>query len=307
MKKLKILFIDKIHPLLKKKLEKQNHTCETAYNESKKSIQNRIHLYDGLIIRSKFKIDKKFINHAKNLKFIARAGSGLENIDVDYLKKKGIFCYNAGKGNKIAVAEHSLAMLLGLFNNLYTAQSEVKKGLWRREENRGIELSGKTIAIIGYGNTGSAFKKILEGFNINILIYDKYLKKYPYKSNMKYIYENADILSLHIPLTHETEYLINEKTINKFKKSFYLLNTSRGKCVKTKDLISGLKNKKILGACLDVIEEESSSFEKINKKTMNELNNMSNVILTPHIAGWTNESNVKIAETLLNKINSDFP
>ena len=198
-------------------------------------------------------------------------------------------------------------MLLGLFNNIYNAQSEIKRGLWRREENRGMELSGKTVAIIGYGNTGSAFTKILEGFNVNILIYDKYLEKYPYKSNMKSIYENADILSLHIPLNHDTKYLISQKTINKFKKSFYLLNTSRGKCVKTKDLISALKNKKILGACLDVIEEESSSFEKINKKTIKELNHMSNVILTPHIAGWTNESNVKIAETLLNKINSDFP
>ena len=293
--------------MLKQELEKQNHSCDTAYDESKIIIQNRIHLYDGLIIRSKFKIDKKFINHAKNLKFIARAGSGLENIDVDYLTKKGIYCYNAGEGNKIAVAEHSLAMLLGLFNNLYIAQTEVKNRLWKREENRGIELSGKTIAIIGYGNTGSAFKKILEGFNINILIYDKYLEKYPYKSSMKYIYEKADIISLHVPLTRETEYFIQEKTINKFKKSFYLVNTSRGKCVKTKDLIAGLKNKKILGACLDVIEEESSSFEKINKKSIKELTNMSNVILTPHIAGWTIESNIKIAETLLKKINSDFP
>ena len=307
MEKLKILFVDTIHPLLKQKLEKQKHTCETAYNESKKSIQNRIHLYDGLIIRSKFKIDKQFINDAKNLKFIARAGSGLENIDVDYLKKKGICCYNAGEGNKVAVAEHSLAMLLALFNNLYNAQSEVEKGLWKREENRGIELSGKTIAIIGYGNTGSAFKKILESFNVNILIYDKYLKTYPYKSSMEDIYKKADIISLHIPLTKETKYIIDKKSIKRFNKSFYLINTSRGKCVKTQDLIFNLKNKKIIGACLDVVEEESSSFEKVNKKNIKELTNMPNVIITPHIAGWTIESNIKIAEKILEKINSDFP
>tara|TARA_B100000287_G_C20651716_1_gene787131 strand:- start:690 stop:1604 length:915 start_codon:yes stop_codon:yes gene_type:complete len=304
---LRILFIDTVHPLLKKKLEQKKYLCDTAYNEDKTTIKNKIHIYDGIIIRSKFGIDKPFIDAARKLKFIARAGSGLENIDIDYLKKKGIYCYNAGEGNKIAVAEHCLAMLLSLLNNLNRASQQVKNGIWNREENRGIELSGKTIAIIGYGNTGSAFKKILESFNVNILIYDKYLKTYPYKSSMEDIYKKADIISLHIPLTKETKYIIDKKSIKRFNKSFYLINTSRGKCVKTQDLIFNLKNKKIIGACLDVVEEESSSFEKVNKKNIKELTNMPNVIITPHIAGWTIESNIKIAEKILEKINSDFP
>ena len=305
-----ILFIDSVHPLLKEKLSKLKYNCTTAYKMNKLEIEKIIHNYDGIILRSKFNIDQKFIDKGKKLKFIARAGSGLENIDVSYAKKKGVKCYNAAEGNKQAVAEHALAMLLALFNNLKKCDTEVRQGEWNREQNRGIELSGKTIGIIGYGNNGSAFVKLLEGFNVNILTYDKYLIEYPYKSNMETIYKKADILSLHIPLTEETKYLVNHKFINSFKKEFYLINTSRGKCVNTKNLVSSLKSGKLKGACLDVLEYESSSFEKLNKReiahNMQYLMNCKQTILSPHVAGWTIESNVKIAEILFQKISSDF-
>ena len=260
--------------------------------------------------RSRIEIDKKFLSHAKNLKFIARAGSGLENIDIAHANYKKILCINAGEGNKQAVAEHAIGMILSLLNKINTSHTEVRNGQWNREKNRGIELSGKTVAIIGYGNNGSAFVKLLEGCNVNILTYDKYLIEYPYKSNMETIYKKADILSLHIPLTEETKYLVNHKFINSFKKEFYLINTSRGKCVNTKNLVSSLKSGKLKGACLDVLEYESSSFEKLNKReithNMQYLMNCKQTILSPHVAGWTIESNVKIAEILFQKISSDF-
>ena len=213
---MKILFIDTVHPLLKQELEKENHICDTAYNKSKSEIEQIISNYQGIIIRSRFKIDKQFIDCGSNLKFIARAGSGLENIDVDYAENKNIHCYNAAEGNRQAVAEHALGMLLSLFNNLNTADQEIRNGVWEREGNRGIELAGKTVAIIGYGNNGSAFAKVLKGFNVKILAYDKYLKDYSYKNTMESIYNEADIVSLHIPLTEETTYLVDDKFINSF-------------------------------------------------------------------------------------------
>jgi len=308
---MKILFIDTVHPLLKKELEKENHICDTAYNKSKTEIQKIISNYQGVIIRSRFKIDKQFIDYGSNLKFIARAGSGLENIDVEYAENKNIHCYNAAEGNRQAVAEHALGMLLSLFNNLSRADQEVRNGVWEREGNRGIELAGKTVAIIGYGNNGSAFAEVLKGFNIKILAYDKYLKNYPYKSTMKSIYKEADIVSLHIPLTDETTYLVDDNFINSFEKDIYLINTARGKCTNTKDLVVALENGKIKGACLDVLEYEKTSFENLSQEgftnDMQYLMNSKNTILSPHIAGWTIESNVKIAEVLLNKFISDFP
>ena len=304
--KMKILFIDTVHPLLKQKLEKENYICDIAYNKSKSEIEQIISKYVGVIIRSRFKIDKEFIDQGNNLKFIARAGSGLENIDIEYAKNKKIHCYNAAEGNRQAVAEHALGMLLSLFNNLTKANQEVSSGIWEREKNRGIELAGKTVAIIGYGNNGSAFSQVLKGFNINILTYDKYLSKYAYKSTMKQIYESADIVSLHIPLTEETNYLVNDNFINNFKKDIYLINTSRGKCVNTKHLVKALKSGKIKGACLDVLEYEKNSFENLNNKVitydMQYLMNSKNTILTPHIAGWTDKSSIKIAKVIYNKI-----
>ena len=308
---MKILFIDTVHPLLKQELEKENHICDSAYNKSKTEIQQIISNYQGIIIRSRFKIDKQFIDCGSNLKFIARAGSGLENIDVDYAENKNIHCYNAAEGNRQAVAEHALGMLLSLFNNLNNADQEVREGKWERERNRGIELAGKTVGIIGYGNNGSAFAEVLKGFNVKILAYDKYLTNYPQESSMETIYKEADIISLHVPLTDETTYLVDDNFINRFVKNFYLINTARGKCVNTKNLVKALENKKIKGACLDVLEYEKTSFENLSKdgltSDMQYLMNAKNTILSPHIAGWTAESNVKIAEVLLNKFTSDFP
>ena len=308
---MKILFIDTVHPLLKQELEKENHICDTAYNKSKTEIEQIISNYQGIIIRSRFKIDKQFIDCGSNLKFIARAGSGLENIDVDYAKNKNIHCYNAAEGNRQAVAEHALGMLLSLFNNLNRADLEVRNGIWKREENRGVELVGKTVAIIGYGNNGSAFAEVLKGFSVKILAYDKYLKDYPYKSTMETIYKEADIVSLHIPLTEETSYLVDDNFINNFEKDIYLINTARGKCTNTKHLVAALENGKIKGACLDVLEYEETSFKnlstKMNSSNMQYLINSKKTILSPHIAGWTKESNLKIAKVLLNKFISDFP
>ena len=308
---MKILFIDTVHPLLKQELEKENHICDSAYNKSKTEIQQIISNYQGIIIRSRFKIDKQFIDCGSNLKFIARAGSGLENIDVEYAENKNIHCYNAAEGNRQAVAEHALGMLLSLFNNLNNADQEVREGKWERERNRGIELAGKTVGIIGYGNNGSAFAEVLKGFNVKILAYDKYLTNYTQESSMETIYKEADIISLHVPLTDETTYLVDDNFINRFVKNFYLINTARGKCVNTKNLVKALENKKIKGACLDVLEYEKTSFENLSKdgltSDMQYLMNAQNTILSPHVAGWTVESNVKIAEVLLDKITSDFP
>jgi D-3-phosphoglycerate dehydrogenase len=308
---MKILFIDTVHPLLKQELEKENHICDSAYNKSKTEIQQIISNYQGIIIRSRFKIDKQFIDCGSNLKFIARAGSGLENINVEYAENKNIHCYNAAEGNRQAVAEHALGMLLSLFNNLNNADQEVREGKWERERNRGIELAGKTVGIIGYGNNGSAFAEVLKGFNVKILAYDKYLTNYPQKSSMETINKEADIISLHVPLTDETTYLVDDNFIKRFVKNFYLINTARGKCVNTKNLVKALENKKIKGACLDVLEYEKTSFENLSKdgltSDMQYLMNAKNTILSPHIAGWTAESNVKIAEVLLNKFTSDFP
>ena len=308
---MKILFIDTVHPLLKQELEKENHICDSAYNKSKTEIQQIISNYQGIIIRSRFKIDKQFIDCGSNLKFIARAGSGLENIDVEYAENKNIHCYNAAEGNRQAVAEHALGMLLSLFNNLNNADQEVREGKWERERNRGIELAGKTVGIIGYGNNGSAFAEVLKGFNVKILAYDKYLTNYPQESSMENINKEADIISLHVPLTDETTYLVDDNFINRFVKNFYLINTARGKCVNTKNLVKALENKKIKGACLDVLEYEKTSFENLSKdgltSDMQYLMNAKNTILSPHVAGWTVESNVKIAEVLLNKFTSDFP
>ena len=305
---MKILFIDTVHPFLKQELETQNYICDTAYDKSKAEIQKIINNYQGIIIRSRFIIDKEFIDYASELKFIARAGSGLENIDVNYAESKNINCYNAAEGNRQAVAEHTLGMLLSLFNNLNKADQEVRTGIWKREKNRGRELSQRTIGIIGYGNTGSAFAEILKGFDITILAYDKYLTKYPFQSTMESIFKQADIVSLHVPLTAETTYLVNDYFIHRFEKDFYLINTARGKCVNTKDLVSALEKGKIKGACLDVLENEETSFENLSQEgftaEMQYIMDSPKTILSPHIAGWTQESNVKIAKVLLEKITS---
>ena len=303
---MKIIIIDQVSKLLIKSLEKNNIAYDIKDQTPKDEIQKIIKNYDGIIIRSRFVIDKAFINHCENLKFIARAGSGMENIDTNYAELKGIKCFNAAAGNANAVAEHALAMLLNLFNNINQANQEVKNGVWQREKNRGIELSGKTIGIIGFGNNGSAFASLLSGFNIKILAYDKYLANYNFKSTLKDIFQKADILSLHINLNKENTYYVDRKFIKNFKKPIYLINTSRGKCVKNEAIVYGLKNQKILGACLDVMENEKTSFEDIvvkkNDTNLNYILRSEKTILSPHIAGWTKESKIKISNLITEKI-----
>lgn len=307
---MKILFIDSNHPLLRETLEKAGHTCDLNYHWTIEEIIDSIHLYDGIIIRSKIKITKEIIDKAANLKFIARAGAGMENIDVAYAESKGIKCLHAPEGNRDAVAEHALGMLLSLFNNLNRADKEVREGKWIREGNRGIELMGKTVGIIGYGNMGSAFAERLKGFGVKILVYDKYKNNFGtdkiIESSLEQIFTEADVLSLHTPLTAETHYLINDDFINRFNKNIYIINTSRGKCLNTADLIKNLKSGKVSGACLDVLEYEAVSFENIDKVNLpapfQALIESDKVQLSPHIAGWTIESNEKIANVLAEKI-----
>jgi D-3-phosphoglycerate dehydrogenase len=291
-------------------LENAGHTCDFNYNWTKEEIVNNVHLYDGIVIRSRIKITKEIIDKATKLKFIARAGAGMENIDVEYAEKKGIKCIHAPEGNRDAVAEHAIGMLLCLFNNLMRADKEVRQGKWIREGNRGIELMGKTVGIIGYGNMGSAFAERLKGFGVKVLVYDKYKKNFGndviIETTLEHIFEEADVLSLHTPLTDETHYLINDTFINRFKKNIYIINTARGKSLNTADLVKNIQLGKVLGACLDVSEYEVVSFENIDAASLPEpfqyLSQCEKVILSPHIAGWTQESNEKIARILAEKI-----
>ncbi|WP_370101006.1 2-hydroxyacid dehydrogenase [Xanthomarina gelatinilytica] len=309
---MKILHIDTNHPLLIKQLNELGFQNHQEYRASKKDIETIISNYDGIIIRSRFTIDKTFLDAAKNLKFIGRVGAGLENIDCDYAEKKGVILISAPEGNSNAVGEHTLALLLSLFNKLNKADSEIREGKWLREDNRGLELDGKTVGIIGYGNMGKAFAKKLRGFDVDVLCYD--IKANVGDKNAKQVslatfQEQVDVVSLHTPQTELTKKMVNSKFIHAFNKPFWLLNTARGKSVVTNDLVSALKTGKILGAGLDVLEYEKASFENLfknNDENMPEafryLIQAQNVILTPHVAGWTVESKEKLAQTIVDKI-----
>lgn len=311
---MKILHLDKNHPLLINQLNDLGFQNDEDYTSSKDEIEAKIHLYDGMIIRSRFSIDKKFIDAAKKLKFIGRVGAGLENIDCEYAISKNIQLIASPEGNKNAVGEHTLGMLLSLFNKLSKANNEVKKGIWLREQNRGIELDGKSIGLIGYGNMGKSFAKKLRGFDVEVLCYD--IKENVGDENCRQVslhelQERIDILSLHTPQTPLTKNMINTDFINGFKKNIWMLNTARGTSVVTKDLVIALKSGKILGAGLDVLEYEKSSFENFfSDKSLPEdfqyLINAENVLLTPHIAGWTIESHEKLAQTIVDKIKISF-
>jgi D-3-phosphoglycerate dehydrogenase / 2-oxoglutarate reductase len=303
----KILFIDTAHKELKVRLEKQGFQCDTHYNYNREEYKAIVHEYVGVIIRSKIKLDTDFLACCSKLRFIGRVGAGMENIDVHFANENNIVCINAPEGNRDAVGEHAIGMLLGLFNNLIIADNEVRNGKWIREGNRGYEIGGKTIGIIGYGNTGQAFAKKLSGFDAKVIVYDKYKRnienKYATESIMDDLYQNCDIVSLHVPLNNETTFLVDNNFINRFRKNIYLINTSRGKVLNTRDLVENLENGRVLGACLDVMEYEGLSFENVKlPEEFNSLVSMNNVILSPHIAGWTYESNYKMATTLASKI-----
>ena len=306
---MKVLFLDKIYYDLKNNLTRNGIICVENPTENKNQILKKIHEFDGIVLRSRLKIDRDFIRKSSHLKFIARFGSGMENIDVLEAKKHHIECINAPKGNSNAVGEHSLGLLLSLMNNINASNLEVKNGMWKREKNRGEEISGKTVGIIGFGNVGSTFAKLLAGFNAKILTYDINLKSYQYQSSLKQIFQYSDIVSIHIPYNKENRYYVNKDFIHKFKKPIYIINTSRGNCLNTSDLIEGLRSDKIKGACLDVLEYENKSFENLMLENNHDLQNLikyNNVVLSPHIAGWSHESYLKISQILYQKIFSDF-
>jgi D-3-phosphoglycerate dehydrogenase len=306
----KILFIDETHPCLPEAMIKMGFACDFFPQYNEKEIENCIEDYTGIILRSKIIIDKTIIDKAKNLRFIARVGSGMESIDATYAESKGIACINSPEGNRDALGEHALGMLLCLLNNICRANTQIRNGIWQREENRGFEIKDKTIGIIGYGNMGGSFARKMKGFEANVIAYDKYKKgfsdEFVKEVQMEELFEHTDILSLHVPLTEETQNLVTSDYIEKFRKNIYFVNTARGNIVKTTDLVAELKKGKVLGAALDVLEYENHSFEFIDVNNIPDdfqyLLEAENVILTPHIAGWTAESKIRLSMVLAEKI-----
>jgi D-3-phosphoglycerate dehydrogenase len=304
---IRILITDSIHRYFIDTM--RQYGCEVCYEPEiqRADVLSIIHQYDVLLVNSRIQADSELLQAATRLKAVARIGSGMEVIDTQFASEKNIACFNAPEGNKDAVAEHALGMLLCLFRNIHIANAEVKNGIWLREKNRGIELGGKVVGVIGYGNNGSAFAEKLKGFNVRILAYDKYVSRfgneYVKETDMNEIFSEADILSLHIPLTSETAFMVNDQFITRFRKPFYLLNMSRGMIIHTDALITHLQSGKILGACLDVLENEKlGSLTAQQQEAFRKLQQMHNVMLTPHIAGWTHESKLKIARVLADKL-----
>jgi D-3-phosphoglycerate dehydrogenase len=308
-----ILFLDEVHEILANRLTEAGHTCIHAEEKSLDECLELVKKVEGIVIRSRFPMNESFLKHAFALKFIARSGAGMENIDVPYCTERGITLYNSPEGNRNAVAEHALGMLLSLMNKLNSADLEVRNGKWDREGNRGIELDGKTVGIIGYGNNGKAFAKKLRGFDVNVLAYDKYKQSYGSdfvkECTLDAILDQADVISFHIPQNKETLFFANEAFFSKIEKPIFLLNLSRGKIVETAALVKAIENGKVLGAGLDVLEYEKSSFESFFEQELplpfQYLLTSPKVILTPHVGGWTNESYFKLSNVLADKILGD--
>jgi D-3-phosphoglycerate dehydrogenase / 2-oxoglutarate reductase len=311
---MKVLFLDSVHPILEKRLVKLGFTCEHDSTSSRENILKIIPKYHGLVIRSRTPLDKEFLTQASQLKFIARSGAGLENIDLVMAKSLGINLFSAPEGNRQAVGEHALGMLLSLFNKLSEADKQIRSGTWLREANRGVELAGKTVGIIGYGNMGKSFAKCISGIGCTVLAFDTHKKYYSdvyaSESTLLEIQEKADIISFHTPYNPSTHHYLNRDFILNMSKPFYLLNTARGKVVCTEDLVEGLKSEKILGACLDVLEFEKTSFELMieteDSDPFNYLIKSSKVLLSPHVAGWTQESYEKLSAVLASKIEENL-
>ena len=308
-----ILFLDEVHEILANRLTEAGHSCIHAEEKSLEECLQLVQNVDGIVIRSRFSMNKTFLKHATQVKFIARSGAGMENIDVPYCSERGITLYNSPEGNRNAVAEHALGMLLSLMNKLNSADQEVRSGKWDREGNRGIELDGKTVGIIGYGNNGKAFAKKLRGFDVNVLAYDKYKQSYGSdfvkECTLDAILDQADVISFHIPQNQETLFFANDDFFSKIEKPIFLLNLSRGKIVETEALVKAIENGKVLGAGLDVLEYEKTSFESFFEQELpipfQYLLNSPKVILTPHVGGWTNESYFKLSNVLADKILGD--
>lgn len=307
---MKILIIDNTHNVLIDNLVDAGFQIDHRPDYTREDIVREIGNYEGVVVRSKIEIDKEIIDKATNLKCIARVGAGMDAIDIEYAESKGIVCLNSPEGNRDAVGEHAVGMLLCLFNKIAVADHQVRLGLWKREENRGLEIKGKTIGIIGYGNMGNAFAQRLSGFDCKVIAYDKYKENYSNQYAQQVSFETlvkeTDILSLHVPLTKETKYMIDYKFLSQFLKPIYLINTSRGKVVKTQDLSLKIKEGLVLGVCLDVLEYEEFSSELCTEKEVPkeliELLQMPNAVFSPHVAGWTVESYYKLSYYLSQKI-----
>ena len=305
----KVLITDAVHSVLTDGLETAGYLCDYEPDISSPEVYERIGTYQGIIINSKIRVDKPFIDRATRLEFVARLGSGREVVDIPYAESRGIRVYFSPEGNSNAVGEHALGMLLAFANNLVRGDQEVRQKIWRREQNRGFELKGKTIGIIGFGHTGPAFARKLKGLDMNILVYDKYrkdLKKehgHIHETGLSEICREAEIISFHLPLSPETIHYCNAKFINDCRQRPLLINTSRGSIVDTAALLEGLLRNQIRGACLDVFENENPvTFSEEENKLYEQLYNLNNVILSPHVAGWTMESKYMLGKVLLDKI-----
>lgn len=311
---MKIIFLDSVHPILKERLTAKGYACIEAYTLSEDDCKRAIEEADGIVIRSRFTLNEAFLKDAAKLKFIARSGAGMENIDELYCANRNIVLFNAPEGNRNAVGEHALGMLLSLLNKLHTADREVRTGKWDREGNRGNELDDKTVGIIGFGNNGKAFAKKLRGFDVKILAYDKYKQNFGdhfvMECTLNAIMENADVISFHIPQNPETLFMANDLFFSQLQKPVYILNLSRGKIVETSALVKAMQQGKVIAAGLDVLEYEKTSFEAFNEEKMPEnlkyLIASDNVILTPHVGGWTTESYFKLSNVLADKILEHF-
>lgn len=309
---MKILITDNTHPILQEKLLSAGHEVEICTSHNYDSLIKVIGDYDALVVRSKIIIDKNFLDHCNRLRIIGRVGAGMETIDVEYAEKRGITCLNSPEGNRDAVGEHATGLLLCLFDKIAQADSEVRKGLWRREANRGLEIKGKTIGIIGFGNMGGSFAQRLRGFECNVIAYDLLgdkasgFSRVPETENvsLKQLQERADVVSFHVPLTPETHYMARKDFFEDFHHPFFLINTSRGAVVNTSDLAEALENGKVLGAALDVLEYEDMSRDSmdIENPSLRYLAQSPHTVLTPHVAGWTVESKHKLAAVLADKM-----
>lgn len=307
----KVYFLDTVHPVLAERLTASGlFDCVSAEDWSLKRCEESMSDAYGIVIRSRFPMDEALLQHAPNLAFIARSGAGMENIDENYCAQRGIQLHNAPEGNRNAVGEHALGMLLALMNRIPKSHNEIRAGIWDRDGNRGEELDGKTVGIIGYGNNGAAFAKKLRGFDVTCLAYDKYKtgfgSEFVIEATLEAVIRKSDVISFHIPQNDETVHFANQEFFDGLGKSIYLLNLSRGKIVDTTALISAIDNGRVVGAGLDVNEFEKASFESFFSETMPEpltyLLNSDNVILTPHVGGWTTESYFKLSDVLATKI-----
>lgn len=311
---MKVLHLDTNHPLLLEQLGAMGFENHEEYHAPREEVVKDIARYDGIIIRSRFALDRQFLEKATRLKFIGRVGAGLENIDTDYAALRGIYLAAAPEGNRNAVGEHCLGMLLALFNKFIKANREIREGRWDREGNRGLELDGKTVGIIGYGNTGKSFARKLSGFETEVLcldILEGVGDEFARQVSLEELQQTCDVISLHLPQTPLTIGMVNSRFLKGFKKAIWLLNTSRGKCVVTDDLVGALKEGKVLGAGLDVLEYEKVSFENLFSgrqlpEAFQFLIRADNVLMTPHVAGWTVESKEKLAQTIVDKIRARF-